>query len=83
MVVLGILSLIGCGLFTGLPAWILGRGDLKEMDAGQRDPLGRDSTKIGMILGIIGTALSLIGFVIFFLVAILGGLGAFMGIKSQ
>lgn len=30
ILVLGILSLTMCGLFTGIPAWIMGKNDLEK-----------------------------------------------------
>lgn len=77
ILVLGILGLIlGCGPILGIPAWIMGRGDLKDMDAGQMDPGGRDITKIGMILGIVSTALFVVGLVIFGILLAAGMVGA-------
>lgn len=61
VLVLGILSLVGCGFFTGIPAWIMGKGDLVKIDAGQMDPSGRTLTQVGMILGIVGVVLTVIG----------------------
>ena len=64
---LGLISLItatvlscGClGLFvspaTGIPAWIMGAGDLRKIDAGLISPFERANTKGGMICGILGT----------------------------
>ena len=69
ILVLGILSIVMLPLL-GLVPWILANGDLAAMDAGTMDPEGRDLTKVGRILGIIGTALaaiSIISIVFFFL----------------
>jgi hypothetical protein len=60
ILVLGILSVVCCGLFTGLPAFFMGKADLAEMTAGQMDPAGQGLTKTGQIIGLIGTILSLI-----------------------
>ena len=65
ILVLGILSLVGCGFFTGIPAAIMGGGDLKKMDAGQMDPEGRQLTNIGRILGIVSIVLTLVGCLIY------------------
>jgi len=73
ILVLGILSLVCCGLFTGIPAWVMGGNDLKAMKAGGMDPSGETLTKVGWILGIIGTALSAIGIVIQIIVIAGGG----------
>jgi len=56
ILVLGILSLVICG-FLGIPAWIMGKNDLAEMQAGQLDPSGQSLTNAGRICGIIGTIL--------------------------
>lgn len=61
----GILGLVICGIFS-IVAWIMGSGDLKQIDAGMRDPAGRGMTQAGMILGIIGTVL--IGIALLFMV---------------
>ena len=58
ILVLGILGLVSCGIFTGLPAWIMGKADLSDMDAGLMDPEGRGITNAGMILGMITTILT-------------------------
>jgi hypothetical protein len=60
ILVLGILGLVVCGVFTAIPAWIMGSNDLKEMDAGTMDPSGRGPTKAGKICGIIGVILSIV-----------------------
>lgn len=57
ILLLGILSLVGLGIFTGIPAWVMGRSDLKRMDAGEMDPEGRQMTFAGMILGIVSVVL--------------------------
>ena len=75
ILVLGILSLVGCGIFTGIPAWIMGKNDLKEMDAATMDPEGRQLTNIGKILGMVSCILTVVmicGYVILF--GALGGL---------
>ncbi len=59
ILVLGILSLIVCGVL-GIPAWVMGNNDLKEIDAGTMDPAGRANTKAGRICGMIGTIFAVI-----------------------
>jgi len=53
----GILSFIGnvFGIIFGPIAWISGRRDLKEMDAGIMDNSGRALTQTGHVLGMIMT----------------------------
>lgn len=59
---LGILGL-ACCVICGIIAWVMGSGDLKEMDAGQKDPAGRGMTQAGMICGIISVALWAVGII--------------------
>jgi hypothetical protein len=56
ILVLGILSLVICAPL-GIAAWVMGTGDLKQIDAGAMDPSGRSLTNAGRICGIIGTVL--------------------------
>ena len=60
---LGILSIPCCGLFTGIPAIILGRGALREIDAAPGQFGGRGQVNAGYICGIVGTVLSVLGIV--------------------
>jgi len=60
ILVLGILSLVCCGLL-GIAAWLMGNTDLKEMAAGTMDPTGQGMTNAGKICGIIGTVLTILG----------------------
>ena len=69
ILVLGILGLIVCGPLA-IVAWVMGSGDLKQIDAGTMDPAGRGTTQAGKICGIIGTIiliLSLIVVALFFM----------------
>jgi len=69
ILVLGILSLVLCSFFTGIPAWIMGKGDLAKIKDGMMDPEGEGPTKAGMICCII--CVVVIGLII--LLMILGG----------
>ena len=75
ILIFGILSLVICAPL-GIAAWVMGSGDMKEMDAGTMDPTGRGTTQAGKICGMIGTILMIIGVVIFILLALLGGFAA-------
>ena len=75
ILVLGILGLVICAPL-GIVVWILGNGDLKEMDAGTMDPSGRSTTNAGKICGMIATILMIVGLVVVFFVFGLGLLGA-------
>ena len=79
ILVLGILGLVVCGPL-GIAAWVMGNGDLKEMDAGAMDPSGRSTTNAGRICGIIATillAISIVVCILFF------GLGLFGALASH
>jgi hypothetical protein len=76
ILVLGILGLVVCGP-VGIAAWVMGNGDLKEMDAGAMDPSGRGTTNAGRICGIIATILLAVSIVVLILVFGLGLFGAF------
>jgi hypothetical protein len=76
ILILGILGLTFCGIFTAIPAWLMGSGDLKQMDAGAMDPSGRGLTQAGKIMGIIGVVLGVIGLGFVLIALVLGGLGA-------
>ena len=66
---LGIFSVIcTCCFIPGLLAWIFGATDLKKMANGTMDPSGETLTRVGMILGIVGTAFCLLGTLFGFLV---------------
>lgn len=76
---LGVASFLLCGIFTGLPAMIMGGSDLKKMDAGRMDPDGRGLTQAGRILGIINVVLTVVAvlfYCVIFVVAIAGGAAA-------
>ena len=62
--ILGIVSLVCCGLLTGIPAIILGNMGKKEIDL---DPTqtGRGMAQAGFIMGIIGTVLSVVGIIVY------------------
>ncbi len=63
ILILGILGIIICGPLA-IVAWVMGSGDLKQMDAGTMDPAGRGTTQGGYICGIIGTILFILALVL-------------------
>jgi hypothetical protein len=67
VLILGIFSIACCGLLTGIPAWIIGSRELQKIDKNLISPQSRSETKAGMILGILGTAASIL-----FMLLILG-----------
>lgn len=81
ILVLGILGLLLC-FILGIIAWVMGNGDLRQMDAGLMDPSGRGLTQAGKILGIVACGLQILGIVIWVLLvglAIVGGVAAGSG----
>ena len=70
ILVLGIVSLVCCG-FVGIPAWIMGNSDLKEIDAGRMDPTGRGMVNAGRICGMIATALMVVPLILGLVAAVL------------
>lgn len=58
--VLGILGLVCCGIFTAIPALILGNMARKEVVANDGAQAGRGMAIAGIILGIVGIVLSLL-----------------------
>ena len=59
ILVLGILSIVCCGFFTGIPAIIMGK---KALDASKTARYANEGLiKAGWICGIVGTVLSVIG----------------------
>ena len=68
---LGILGIVCC-FICGIIAWVMGNNDMREMDAGRMDPSGRGLTQAGKICGIVSVILQIMGFVIGFLMMLLG-----------
>ena len=75
ILVLGILGLVFCALCAPF-AWIMGKNDLEQMNAGGMDPAGRGLTQAGMYLGLAGTILIGIGLLLVVGLFILGLVGA-------
>src|SRR5260370_15007400 len=73
IMILGMMVIVvgGIGLILGPIAWIMGRNDLREMDAGRMDSSGRGNTNAGRICGMIATlihgtgAVTCLGYFIF------------------
>ncbi len=78
ILVLGILGLVCC-FILGIIAWVMGSGDLREMDAGRMDPSGRGLTLAGKICGIVSVALTIVGIVVWLLI---GAAGLTAGLTS-
>ena len=76
ILIFGILGLIGVCWPLGIVAWVMGNGDLKEMDAGAMDSSGRSMTNAGRICGMIATILLIIGVLVVGALFALGLIGA-------
>ncbi len=63
ILVFGIIGLVVCFPF-GIAAWIMGKNDLHEMAQGRMDSTGEGMTNAGKIVGMVATALAIIGIVI-------------------
>ncbi len=70
--ILGILSLLCCGFFSGIPAIILGKSEINLIDEGKITENNRTIAKVGLILGIVGTAFSALFFLIYIVFIALG-----------
>lgn len=79
--VLGILSWVTCGIFTAIPAWIIGQNELSAIKRGESSPAGKTTAQIGMWLGISNIMLTILVIIFTFLVLILG-LGLGLGILT-
>jgi hypothetical protein len=70
---LGIVGLLCCGPL-GIVAYIFGKNDLAEMDAGVMDPSGRGTTNVGRILGIVAIVFLVIQLIYIVIAVATGGL---------
>jgi putative exporter of polyketide antibiotics len=66
--ILGILGIVFCGLFAGIPALILGNTAKKEIAASHGAETGEGMAKAGVILGWVSVAISALG-----LLLVIGG----------
>jgi hypothetical protein len=71
--VLGILSIVACGLFTGIPAIVMGRRATREIRADRARFSGEGMAQAGFWTGIAGTALSGLVVLLFVGLFALGG----------
>ena len=62
--VLGVMSFMGGVFLTGIPAWILGKVAIKEVDAGRGTEADRQMGRIGVILGKLAVLISVVCIVI-------------------
>jgi hypothetical protein len=66
--VLGILSLVCCGLVAGVPAIIL--GNMSKKAGAEGTATNGNLGNVGFILGIVGTALTTIGWILYFVLVV-------------
>jgi hypothetical protein len=69
--VCGILSLVLCGIFTGIPAIIMGNRAVREIDASQGQVQGRGMAKAGQILGWISVGITIL-YLLIVIIAVAG-----------
>jgi Domain of unknown function (DUF4190) len=63
--VLGIIGLLCCGFFTGIPAIILGKQSQKEIDSSAGTQTGRGMATAGFVLGIIACVWGVISIILY------------------
>jgi Domain of unknown function (DUF4190) len=63
--ILGILGLLCCGFFTGIPAIILGKQGQNEIDASGGMQQGRGMATAGFVLGIIACVWGVISIILY------------------
>jgi hypothetical protein len=78
ILVFGILSIVVCFIF-GIVAWVMGNGDLAQMQAGTMDRSGEGLTKAGKICGMVGVGLAVLGICLWVAIVGLGVIGAAAG----
>lgn len=66
--ILGIVSWVcSLGFLTGIPAWIVGKKEIKAIEEGRSPQAGKVMAQIGMWLGIVSVILSVLA-IIFFII---------------
>ena len=71
--VCGILGIVLCGIFTAIPAVILGGQAIREIDASGGAISGRGQASAGRILGFISIALTVIAVIAWILILVFAG----------
>lgn len=81
--VLGILGIVCCGLVAPV-AWYLGQNELRAIREGRASAAGEGMAMAGRILGMVGTALLILGLVVGLLWALFfGGMAAVQGLTNR
>jgi hypothetical protein len=68
--VLGILSIVACWFFTGIPAAILGKMELNDIEKGIAPAAGKGFATAGFWMGIIVSGCSCLGMIGYIITAI-------------
>ena len=71
--VCGILGIVLCGIFTAIPAVILGGQAIREIDASGGAISGRGQASAGRILGFISIALTVLAVIATILILVFAG----------
>jgi len=70
--ILGVLSITCTGLFTGIPAIILGFMELRAIKSGHAPAEGAGNAKVGIALGFVGTLLMALAIIAIIIIIALG-----------
>ena len=70
--ILGIVSLVACGLVAGIPAIILGRQAKREIQESGGRMGGEGVATAGFVTGLIGTILSVLGIIVVIILLVIG-----------
>jgi hypothetical protein len=77
--ILGIASWTICPtLIPAIIAWVLGKKEINEIEAGLSSPSGKTMAQIGMWLGIINVIISILVLILVIILFALGALGSMM-----
>ena len=75
--VCGILAVLGCMFFTGIPAMVLGRRAKREIEQSGGALTGEGLATAGFVTGLIGTIWSVLGAILLIVVIAVGGVAAY------
>lgn len=63
VLILGVVSFLWVQALAPL-AWVMGSGELRAIEDGRRSPKGRRDARIGQVLGVFGSVLLAVGWVV-------------------
>jgi hypothetical protein len=69
--VAGILSFLMCPFILGIVAWVMGKMEINKISRGESADAGRSMATIGMWLGIVNTALSVLAIIAYVLIILI------------